>query len=119
MSGNDECPSETFGDSLQFTNWILDSGFTCHMTPEVSVLIPGSLYDTYKYIEVLYVHQVTAKQKGQVQIKMCSDHGHPFIATSHNVLLAPDSCDRLFLIVSGRGGHGVPDLLPLHHSRCG
>ena len=33
MSGNDECTSECFGDSSQLTNWILDSGATCHMTP--------------------------------------------------------------------------------------
>ena len=32
MSGNDEFPSEHFGDSSQLTNWILDSGSTCHMT---------------------------------------------------------------------------------------
>ena len=43
MSGNDECPSENFGDSSQLTNWVLDSGATCHMTPEVSDFIPGSL----------------------------------------------------------------------------
>ena len=28
MSGNDECPSENFGDSLQLINWILDYGAT-------------------------------------------------------------------------------------------
>ena len=28
MSGNDKFPSENFGDSLQLTNWILDSGAT-------------------------------------------------------------------------------------------
>ena len=50
MSGNEECPSENFGDSSQLTNWILDSGATCHMTPEVSYFIPGSLKDTDKYI---------------------------------------------------------------------
>ena len=43
MSGNDECTSENVGDSSQFTNWILDYGATCHMTPEVSDFIPGSL----------------------------------------------------------------------------
>ena len=43
MSGNDECPSENFGDSSQLTNWILDSGATCHMTLKVSDFIPGSL----------------------------------------------------------------------------
>ena len=42
MSGNDECPSGNFGDSLQLTNWILDSGATFHMSPEVSDCIPGS-----------------------------------------------------------------------------
>ena len=96
MSGNDECPSENFGNSLQFTNWILDSGATCHLTTEVSDFIPGSLEDTDKYIEVEDGNHVTAKQKGQVRIKMCDDNGDPFIATLHNVLLAPDLCDRLF-----------------------
>ena len=52
-----------------------------------------------KYIEVADGHHVTAKQKGQVQIKMCDNHGDPFIATLHNVLLAPDLCDRLFSII--------------------
>ena len=46
MSSNDEFPSEHFGDSSQLTDWILDSGATCHMKPEVSDLIPGSLEDT-------------------------------------------------------------------------
>ena len=48
MYGNDKCPSGNFGDNLQLTNWILDSGATCHMTPEVSDFIPGSLEDTDK-----------------------------------------------------------------------
>ena len=44
------------------------------MTPEVSDFIPGSLDDTEKYIEVADGHQVTAKQKGQVQIKICDNN---------------------------------------------
>ena len=31
---------------------------------------------------------------------MCDDNGYTFIATLHNVLLAPDICDRLFSIVT-------------------
>ena len=31
---------------------------------------------------------------------MCDDHGDPFIATLHNVLLAPYLCDRLFSIIT-------------------
>ena len=50
MPINYERPSGNFGDSSQLTNWILDSGATCHMTPEVSDLIPGSLEVTDKYI---------------------------------------------------------------------
>ena len=100
MSSNDKQSSEKYGDSLQLTNWILDSGATCHMTPEVSDFIPGSSQDTDKYIEVADGHHVTAKQKFQVQIKMCNDNGKPFIATLHNVLLAPDLCDRLFSIIT-------------------
>ena len=100
MSNNDECPSGNFGDSSQLTNWILDSGATCHMTPEVSDFIPGSLEDTDKCIEVSDGHHVTAKQKGQAQNKMCNDHGDPFVATLQNVLLAPDLYNKLFLIIT-------------------
>ena len=90
MSSNDECSSDKYGDSLQLTNWIFYSGATCHMTPEVSDFIPSSLEDTDKYIEVVDGHHVTEKQKGQVRIQICEDNGKPFIATLHNVLLAPD-----------------------------
>ena len=100
MSSNDECSSENYGDSSQLTNWILDSGAMCHMTPEILYFIPGSLEDTDKYIEVADGHHVTAKQKVQLRIKMCNDNGNPFIATLHNVILAPDLCDRLFSIIT-------------------
>ena len=39
MSDNDESPSRDFSDSLQLANWILDSGATCHMEPQVSAFI--------------------------------------------------------------------------------
>ena len=66
MSGNDECPSGKFGDSSQLTNWILDYGATCHMTPEVSDSITGSFEKKDKYIEVADGHHVKVRQKGQV-----------------------------------------------------
>ena len=66
MSSNDECPIGNFGESSLLTNWILDSGATCHMTPEVSDFIPGSLEYTDKHLEVADLHHVTAKQKNQV-----------------------------------------------------
>ena len=43
MSSDDEHKSVKYGDSSQLTNWSLDSGATCHMTPEVSDFIPGTL----------------------------------------------------------------------------
>ena len=43
-----------------------------------------------KYFEVADGHHITAKQKGQVQIKICDDNGDTFIATLHNVFLSPD-----------------------------
>ena len=66
MSSDDERKSGEYGDSYQLINWILDSGATCHRTPQVSDFIPRSLEDTDKYIEVAYRNHVTAKQKGQV-----------------------------------------------------
>ena len=81
MSSDDERKSVKYGDSSQLTNWILDSGAMCHMTPEVTDFIPGSLEDTYKYIEFADGHHITAKQKGSVRIKMYGDNGKKFIAT--------------------------------------
>ena len=99
MSSNDESSSRYFGDSLQLTNWILYSGATSYMTPLISYFIPGLLEDTDKYIEVVEVNYVTAKQRLQVQIIMYNNNGNNFIAMLHDVLLAPDLCDRLFLII--------------------
>ena len=65
-SGNDECPSGNFGDRSQFTNWILYSGATCHMTPDGYDFIPGQLEDMDKHIEVADRHHVKVKQKVQV-----------------------------------------------------
>ena len=100
MSSNDERKSEKCGDSPQLTNWILDSGATCHMKPEVSDFVLGSLEDTHKYIEVTDGNHVTAKQKGQAQIQMCDDTGKKFIATLYHLLLASELCDRLFSIIT-------------------
>ena len=54
--------NENFGDNLQLTNWILYLGSICHMTPEVSDLIPGSLEDMDEHIEVADGHHVTGKK---------------------------------------------------------
>ena len=80
MSSDDEREIKKYGDSSQLTNWILDSGATCHMTPEVTDFIPGSLEGTDKFIEVADGHHVTAKQKGSVRIQMCDDNGKKFVA---------------------------------------
>ena len=100
ISGNDKCPSGNFGGILQLTNWILESEATCHMTPKISDFIPDSLKDKDEYIEVADRNYVTVKQKGQVRIKMCDNNGKTFIATLHNVLLAPDLYDGLFSIIT-------------------
>ena len=33
MSSDDKLKSVKYGDSSKSTNWVLDSGATCHMTP--------------------------------------------------------------------------------------
>ena len=98
MSSDDKRKSKDYGDISQLTNCILDSGATCHMTPEFTDFIPWSLEDTDKFIEVADGHHVTAKQKGSVRIQICDDNGKTFVATLYNVLLASDLCDRLFSI---------------------
>ena len=41
MSSDDKGKSKDYGDISKLTNWILDSGATFHMTPEVTDFIPG------------------------------------------------------------------------------
>ena len=41
MYDNDKYSSRGFGDSSQLTNWILDPGEMCHMTPQGSGYILG------------------------------------------------------------------------------
>ena len=54
MSNDEVSKNKDYGDSSQLTNWILDSGATCHMTPEVTDFILGILEDTGK-IHVFHV----------------------------------------------------------------
>ena len=96
MSNDDKRENKDYGKSSQLTNYILDSGATCHMTPEVTDFIPGSLEDTDKFIEVADGHHIAAKQKGSVRIQMFDDNGKTFVVTLYNILLSPDLCDRLF-----------------------
>ena len=63
MSDNEKYYSRGFGDSSPLTNWVFDPGATCHMMPQVSGFILGSLEDTDKHIEVADGHHVTSKQK--------------------------------------------------------
>ena len=93
MYSNVEIPRRDFGDSLQLTNWTLYSGVMCHMTPDISDFVPGSLLEMYKYIEVADENCVTEKNMGQVQIIMHNNNVKPFIATLYNVLFSPDLCD--------------------------
>ena len=99
-SDNYECSCKHFGDSLQLTKWILDSGATCHTTLHVSNFILGSLEYTDKNIEVGDVQHVLAKQKVQAEEKMCNNNQDTFITTLQNLLLAPDLCDMMFSIIT-------------------
>ena len=67
MSGNDKCPSGNFGDISQLTNWILDYGATCHMTPYFSGFIPGSLEDTENILKLMA--DITSQQNKKDKYK--------------------------------------------------
>ena len=61
---NEKSHRRDFGDSSQLTNWILDSGATCPMTPEISDFITGPLAEIDKYTKIADGNFVTAKQTG-------------------------------------------------------
>ena len=90
MSDNDEFSGRNFGDSLQLTNWVLDSRASCHMTLQVSYFIPVSLDDSDQDIEVADGHLVMAKKR-RVGIKMCNNNGDTFITTLHKVFFGTRS----------------------------
>ena len=52
MSSNDKSYNRYFGENFQLTNWILDSGATFHMTPQVTKLILGLLEETDKILKL-------------------------------------------------------------------
>ena len=62
ISYNVESTRINYGDSLQLTNWILDSGATCHMTLDISDFILGLLLEIDEYIEVADGNFATEKQ---------------------------------------------------------
>ena len=67
MSDNDECPSRYFSDSYKLTNWILDSGTTCYMVPQVSDFIPVLLEDTDKKLKLRM--DITSRRNKKVKCK--------------------------------------------------
>ena len=90
MSSNAEIPITDFVDSSQLTNWVLDQGVNCHMTPETLNYVPGSLVETYTYIGVSYGRFVASRKTVGVQIKMRGNDVKPFISTLYNVLFSSD-----------------------------
>ena len=67
MSSNDKRSIEKYGDSSQLINRILDLGTTCHMTPEVSDFIPGSLEDTDNTLK--FRTDIMSRQNKKVKYK--------------------------------------------------
>ena len=63
MSSNIGSPRKDFGDSSQLANLILDSRDTCHMTPEISYFISGSLVEMNKCIAFAERNCFTAKKQ--------------------------------------------------------
>ena len=60
-SSNVKIPGRDFGDISQLTNWILDSGATCHMIPDILDFVMVSRVERNKYIKVADENFVTSK----------------------------------------------------------
>ena len=69
ISSNAESNRIYFGDRLQLTNLILDSGATCHMTPEILDFISISMVEMDKYIEVTDGNFITTKKQEKFKLK--------------------------------------------------
>ena len=98
MSSNIEIPGRDFVYRSQLINWVLDSGATFHMIPEISYFVPVSLVGTDKYIEVAN-GGFSQLKTGEFQIKNCDDNGKPLTSTLYVLLSSPDFCDKLFSII--------------------
>ena len=67
MSSDDQRKSVKYGDILKLTNWVLDSGATCHMTSEVSDFILGTLEDTDNTLKLQT--EITSRRNKKVKYK--------------------------------------------------
>ena len=63
---NVEIPRKDYLYSCQLTNFILDSGATCHMRPEISDIIPNLLVKTDKHL----LMGILSQQKKQDKFKV-------------------------------------------------
>ena len=64
MYSSAEISRRDFGNISQLTNWILDSGVTCQMIPEIPDFILVSSVETDKYIVTAFGILFIAEQTG-------------------------------------------------------
>ena len=69
MSTNEEVTRRNYGGRSQLANWILESGATCHMTPDIQDFILSSLVETDKSIKVAYGKFFPAKTESKISNK--------------------------------------------------
>ena len=92
MSNNAAIPRRDYGYSSQLTHWVLDSGATCHMTPDISYCIPAHLWKQIN-ISMLNMGIFHSKKNRISSNKMRDNNVKPFVATLNNLLLSPDLCN--------------------------
>ena len=72
-----------FGDISKLINWILDSGATFHMTPQISDFIPGSLENIVSLVKlfgaVAVIISIKTHLKGEFDFNIFLDLAFLFI----------------------------------------
>ena len=82
------------------SNWIMDSGWTCHILPFRSDFIPTSFVYNKRTVQVADGSAMPAKLSGTIIVTVFTESYKPVSITQCNVLFVPQLSRRLFSLVS-------------------
>ena len=82
------------------SNWVMDSGCTCHMTPFKSDFLHHTLVHENKIVEVADGNSIPATLSGTINLHVYTAKHEKLLLTLQNVLFVPTLSRRLFSLMS-------------------
>ena len=71
------------------SNWVMDGGCKCHMTPILSDFLPNTFVHENKLVEVADNSSIPAESSGNIHLHVFKESHEKFILTLQNILYVP------------------------------